>query len=374
MEKKKIIELLSGVRRKKISVLAAFGKLRHLPYENLGFARVDHHRVIRSGMPEVVFCRGKSADQIAAIFRSLRKRNKTVLLTKADKKIFGRIRRIDNKAVFNPQAGVVYLEDTTAIKAGKVSVVCAGTSDIPAAEEAAVTAELFGCRVERLYDVGVAGMHRLLDCFEKIADSRCIVVLAGMDGVLPSVIGGLAACPVIAVPTAVGYGANFAGIAPLLTMLNSCAPGVSVVNINNGFGAGYIAALINRAQGHQNTRTPDYRKIAKKAAVLKPVLVKLKGREGYQPVVGKTGDTVGIKSGSVVLPPGKSVGEHVTLGKEEVIVILEGTARIFCAGKKPFPAARGSVVYIPPETKHDVINSGSGPLQYVYVVSKTGGR
>lgn len=256
MEKKKMIELLSQVRQRTISVDDAFEKLRHLPYEDLGFARIDHHRVIRSGMPEIVFCRGKSLEQIMAIFRSLQKRNKTVLLTKADKKIFGRIRRIDKKAVFNPQAGIVYLKDNAVIQEGKVSVVCAGTSDIPAAEEAAVTAELFGCRVERLYDVGVAGMHRLLDCFERISDSRCIVVLAGMDGVLPSVIGGLVSCPVIAVPTSVGYGANFSGIAPLLTMLNSCAPGVSVVNINNGFGAGYIAALINRRPEHQNTRAP----------------------------------------------------------------------------------------------------------------------
>jgi NCAIR mutase (PurE)-related protein/mannose-6-phosphate isomerase-like protein (cupin superfamily) len=374
MEKKKIIELLSGVRRKRVSVSRAFEKLRHLPYEDLGFARVDHHRLMRTGMPEVVFCRGKTLDQITVIFRSLRRRNRTVLLTRADKKIFGRIRRIDGKAVFNAQAGLVYLEDKTLAKEGKVSVVCAGTSDIPAAEEAAVTAELFGCRVERLYDVGVAGMHRLLDCFEKIADSRCIIVLAGMDGVLPSVIGGLSSCPVIAVPTSVGYGANFSGIAPLLTMLNSCAPGVSVVNINNGFGAGYIAALINRTPGHQDTRTQEYQKRLKKTAVLKPVLVRLKGTEGYQPVVGRADDTAGIKSGSVILSPGKSVGEHVTSAKEEVIVILEGKARVICAGKRPFAASRGSVVYIPPETRHDVINSGTGPLHYVYVVSKTGAR
>ena len=244
MEKKKIIELLSRVRQKKISVNDAFEKIRHLPYENLGFARIDHHRAIRVGMPEVVFCQGKTVEQVAAIFRSLNRKNKTVLLTRADKKIFLRIRRINKRAVFNPRAGIIYVEDKKLKKEGKVSVVCAGTADIPAAEEAAITAELFGCRVERLYDVGVAGIHRLLDCFERIAGSRCIIVLAGMDGVLPSVIGGLASCPVIAVPTSVGYGANFAGVAPLLTMLNSCAPNVSVVNINNGFGAGYIASLI----------------------------------------------------------------------------------------------------------------------------------
>ena len=215
--------------------------------------------------------------------------------------------------------------------------------------------------------MGVAGLHRLLDCFEKISDSRCIVALAGMDGVLPSVIGGLASCPVIAVPTSVGYGANFSGIAPLLTMLNSCAPGVSVVNINNGFGAGYIAALINRMEyGQRANASKEHPKS------LKPLLVRLKERgSGYQPVVGGKHDTVGIKSGSVVLPPGGSVGEHVTAGKEEVIVILEGTARVTCEGKKPFAACRGAVVYIPPEARHDVKNSGTVPLHYVYVVSKT---
>ncbi len=246
MEKKKIIELLSKVRAGKISLEDAFQTLRHLPYEDLGFAKVDHHRLIRSGMPEVVFCQGKTLKHILAIFGSLEKKNKTVLLTRADRKIFQAIKRLNRKAVYNELARTICLGDKKAKKQGKVAVVCAGTADVAAAEEAAVTAEIFGSRVERVYDVGVAGIHRLLDCFERIADSRCIIVLAGMDGVLPSVIGGLAHSPVIAVPTSVGYGANFGGIAPLLTMLNSCAPNVSVVNINNGFGAGYIAALINR--------------------------------------------------------------------------------------------------------------------------------
>jgi hypothetical protein len=246
MEKNKIVQLLSKVRAGKISPEDAFQMLRHLPYEDLGFAKVDHHRLIRSGMPEVVFCQGKSLKHILAIFGSLEKENKTVLLTRADKKTFQAVRRLNRKAVYNELARTISLEDKKAKKEGKVGVVCAGSADIPAAEEAAVTAEIFGSRVERVYDVGVAGIHRLLDCFKRISDSHCIVVLAGMDGVLPSVIGGLASCPVIAVPTSVGYGANFNGIAPLLTMLNSCAPNVSVVNINNGFGAGYIAALINR--------------------------------------------------------------------------------------------------------------------------------
>lgn len=246
MEKKKIIELLKKVKAGKISVNDGFVKLRHLPYEDLGFAKVDHHRLIRMGLPEVVFCQGKSIEQIEAIFKSLSKENKKLLLTRADEIIFKRINKINRKVNYNQLARTISLEEKYPRRKGLVAVVCAGTADIPAAEEAAVTAEVFGSRVEKVYDVGVAGIHRLLDCFEKISASRCIIVLAGMDGALPSVIGGLASCPVIAVPTSVGYGANFNGIAPLLTMLNSCAPNVSVVNINNGFGAGYIASLINR--------------------------------------------------------------------------------------------------------------------------------
>lgn len=247
MDKKKIIDLLKKIKTGKISVNDGFTKLRHLPYEDLGFAKVDHHRRLRIGFPEVVFCQGKRIEQIEAIFKSLARENKTVLLTRADQKIFKRIKRINPRARYNLLARTIFLEDKHPRRKGLVAIVCAGTADIPAAEEAAVTAEVFGSQVQRLYDVGVAGIHRLLGNFEKVAASRCIVVLAGMDGVLPSVIGGLASCPVIAVPTSVGYGANFNGIAPLLTMLNSCSPNVSVVNINNGFGAGYIAAMINRS-------------------------------------------------------------------------------------------------------------------------------
>jgi NCAIR mutase (PurE)-related protein len=246
MEKEKIIKLLADVKAKRISVNDAFQELRHLPYEDLGFAKIDHHRLMRTGLPEVVFCQGKTLEQVIAIFKSLSKKNKTVLLTRADEKIFKNIRKINRKVIYNPLARTISLEAKRAEKKGLVAVVCAGTADIPVAEEAAVTASVFGSRVEKVYDVGVAGIHRLLDCFDRIAASRCIIVIAGMDGVLPSVIGGLSRCPIIAVPTSVGYGANFNGIAPLLTMLNSCAPNVSVVNINNGFGAGYIASIINR--------------------------------------------------------------------------------------------------------------------------------
>lgn len=246
MEKKKIIGLLSRLKNNRITVHEAFEELRHLPYEDLGFAKVDHHRSIRSGFPEVVLCRGKTHDQIAAIFKSLSKKNKRVLLTRADEKIFGRVKKMNDDAVYNPLARTIAVEEKRSRRKGLVAVVCAGTADTPVAEEAAITAETCGSRVTRVYDVGVAGLHRLLDSFKSIEESRCIVAIAGMDGVLPSVIGGLSSCPVIAVPTSVGYGANFKGIAPLLTMLNSCASNVSVVNVNNGFGAGYIASMINR--------------------------------------------------------------------------------------------------------------------------------
>jgi NCAIR mutase (PurE)-related protein len=247
MEKQKIIKLLKDIRKGRISIDEAFAKLRRLPYEDLGFAKVDHHRSIRSGLPEVVFCQGKRPEQVTAIFKSLSRENSRVLLTRADEKLFKKINKVDRRAKYNPLARTICLDKSKSPGKGLVGVVCAGTADTAWAEEAAVTAEIFGARVERIYDVGVAGLHRLLDCFVRISEARCIVVLAGMDGVLPSVIGGLASCPVIAVPTSVGYGANFGGVAALLTMLNSCAPNVSVVNINNGFGAGYIASMINGA-------------------------------------------------------------------------------------------------------------------------------
>lgn len=246
MEKEGIIKLLAQVRAQRISVNDAFEALRHLPYEDLGFAKVDHHRSMRAGFPEVVFCQGKTVSQIVMIFQSLAKRNKRMLLTRADKRIFSQIKKINPDTVFHPLARTITLEEKRPKRKGLVAVVCAGTADMPVAEEAAITAEVSGSRVERVYDVGVAGIHRVLDCFKRIAQSRCIIVVAGMDGALPSVIGGLAACPVIAVPTSVGYGANLKGLAPLLTMLNSCASNVAVVNINNGFGAGYIASMINR--------------------------------------------------------------------------------------------------------------------------------
>jgi hypothetical protein len=245
MERQDLVHLLRDVRAKRLSIDEAFLRLRRLPYEDLGFAKVDHHRALRTGAPEVVFCQGKSAAQVTAIFRTLARTSRTVLLTRADELLYRQLRRIDRRVRYNPQARTICLTVRRPARRGKVGVVCAGTADVPVAEEAAMTAEVFGANVVRLYDVGVAGLHRLLDNFESVQDATSLVVLAGMDGVLPSVVGGLAACPVIAVPTSVGYGAHFKGLASLLTMLNSCAPNVSVVNVNNGFGAGFIAALIN---------------------------------------------------------------------------------------------------------------------------------
>ena len=247
MEKSAIKELLEQVKGGRLSVDQAMEGLRVLPYEDLGFAKVDHHRTIRMGFPEVILCQGKTPEQIEEIFKALSAKNSRLLLTRAGEDIYSRVKAINPQAQYNVHAKTIVVGDHKTALTGQVSVVCAGTADTPVAEEAAVTAEMLGSRVERVYDVGVAGIHRLLGCFSQISSSRSIVVVAGMDGALPSVIGGLVACPVIGVPTSVGYGANFNGVAPLLTMLNSCASNVTVVNIDNGFGAGFVAALINRS-------------------------------------------------------------------------------------------------------------------------------
>lgn len=217
-----------------------------LPYENLQFARVDHHRHLRRGFPEVIYCPGKTVEQIAAIFKHLAASGDTVLATRAGEDAYEAVKDLFPAVRFYREARALVLhsrESKTPV--GSVAVVTAGTADLPVAEEAALTAELIGSQVERLYDVGVAGIHRLFDNWELIAKARVIVVVAGMEGALASVVGGLATCPVIAVPTSVGYGSHFGGLAPLLTMLNSCATGVAVVNIDNGYGAGYMAAMIN---------------------------------------------------------------------------------------------------------------------------------
>ena len=219
-----------------------------MPFEDLGFAKVDHHRALRVGMPEVIFGQGKTPTQLAGIFKRLAKHGRNVLATRADEKQFAAVKKSIRSAEYRELARAIVLQrDRKVYGQGTITVVSAGTSDIPVAEEAVVTAELMGNEVQHLYDVGVAGIHRLLANREALAKARVIVVCAGMEGALPSVVGGLVGVPVIAVPTSIGYGASFKGIAALLGMMNSCASNVSVVNIDNGFGAGYVASLINRA-------------------------------------------------------------------------------------------------------------------------------
>jgi pyridinium-3,5-biscarboxylic acid mononucleotide synthase len=239
--------LLSSVKSGQVSVEDALQKLRQLPFETMGFAHVDHHRAVRCGMPEVIYCPGKTTEQIVEIFARLAAPGHNVLATRTDRPTAAAVQARFPKACFEEAARAIVLRQERARPSkGHIVVVTAGTSDIPVAEEARVTAETMNQRVETLYDVGVAGLHRLLSHCEQLQSANVVVVVAGMEGALASVVGGLVAVPVIAVPTSVGYGASFGGIAPLLTMLNSCAAGVSVVNIDNGFAAGYIAGIINR--------------------------------------------------------------------------------------------------------------------------------
>jgi len=240
-------KLFEEVRRGKLSPDDAVARLRHLPFEDLGFAKVDHHRALRVGMPEVIFGERKTPAQMAMIFSRLARHGGNVLATRADEKQFAAVKRkvrgVEYRAI---SRAIVLQRDPKKYGKGTVAVVSAGTSDIPVAEEAVVTAEMMGNDVQHLYDVGVAGIHRLLANRESLAKARVVIVCAGMEGALPSVVGGLVGVPVIAVPTSVGYGAAFKGLTALLGMLNSCASNVSVVNIDNGFGAGYVASLINR--------------------------------------------------------------------------------------------------------------------------------
>jgi NCAIR mutase (PurE)-related protein len=239
--------LFDQVRKKRISPDEAVERLRHLPFEDLGFAKIDHHRALRQGMPEVIFAQGKTPKQVTDIFRSLAAQGGNVLATRATAEQYAAVAAAVDRAEFRPLARAIVLKrDRKKRGKGVIVVVSAGTSDIPVAEEAVVTAELMGNEVQHIYDVGVAGIHRLLAHRAALAKASVVVVCAGMEGALPSVVGGLVGVPVIAVPTSVGYGAAFEGLAALLGMLNSCASNVSVVNIDNGFGAGYVASLINR--------------------------------------------------------------------------------------------------------------------------------
>ena len=248
MDEEKLAQLLEEVRRGEATVEQALKRLQHLPFEDLGFAKVDHHRALRQGFPEVIMGEGKEVSDIAAIARAIRKRGVSVLVTRLSEGKMDALQPRLRGFRYHRQARAATWRSKDAPPTGKgaLAVVCAGTSDIPVAEEAAVTGEVMGNRVERIYDVGVAGLHRLLDRHRQLTEAAVLIVVAGMEGALPSVVAGLVRRPVIAVPTSVGYGASFHGLAALLAMLNSCAAGVTVVNIDNGFGAGFAASLINR--------------------------------------------------------------------------------------------------------------------------------
>ena len=247
MNDERLRALLEEVRQGRCEVDRAVGELRHMPYEDLGFAKVDHHRALRHGMPEVILGRGKTVDEVRAISGKLLERSANLLITRADEDMHRAVQELAPAAEFFPRSGVVRVwAERKILGKAKIAVVCAGTSDIPVAEEALVTAETMGNEVDAIYDVGVAGIHRLFSEIDRIEAARVVVCCAGMEGALPSALGGLVSVPVIAVPTSVGYGASFHGLSALLGMLNSCSSNVSVVNIDNGFGAAYVATLINR--------------------------------------------------------------------------------------------------------------------------------
>ncbi len=249
MDRSQIEVLLSEVREGRTGIDEALDRLRHLPFEDLGFAKLDHHRSLRTGMPEVIFAAGKTAAQVAAIFARMAHARGNVLATRASREAYEAVSALEPRAMYHELARAITLSQAPTVPGkGTIGVVCAGTSDLPVAEEAAVTARLMGNTVELIADVGVAGIHRLLAQKDSLQSARVLIVCAGMEGALPTVVAGLVNAPVIAVPTSVGYGASFGGAAALLGMLNSCSPNVSVVNIDNGFGAACIASLINHLQ------------------------------------------------------------------------------------------------------------------------------
>ncbi|UNC91363.1 nickel pincer cofactor biosynthesis protein LarB [Candidatus Contubernalis alkaliaceticus] len=239
--------LLNNYKEGHLSLTEALKELKKLPYEDLGFAKIDHHRAMRNGFPEVIFCQGKTVDQVAKIFKTLAEHNKNILGTRANKEMSEKIIKEFPQAKYHEMAGIIsMIHKEKYISDKKLLILTAGTADMPVAEEAAITAEVMGHRVERVYDAGVAGIHRLFNSYDKIESASVIIVVAGMEGALASVVGGLVDVPVIAVPTSVGYGAHFNGLAPLLSMLNSCATGIGVVNIDNGYGAAALADTIIR--------------------------------------------------------------------------------------------------------------------------------
>jgi NCAIR mutase (PurE)-related protein len=238
--------LLEQLQDGSVDVDSVLDRLKTLPFEDLGFAKIDSHRCIRTGVPEVIFCEGKTVEQIQGIVQRISRDNHNILATRASGEVFRGIREMMEECRYHELARMVVIKPVAVEQEGNIAVVSAGTSDLPVAEEAAITAEVLGSQVRRIYDVGVAGIHRLLYSCEDLFQANVAVVVAGMEGALASVVGGLVSCPVIGVPTSIGYGASFGGLAALLSMLNSCASGVSVVNIDNGFGAGYQANLINK--------------------------------------------------------------------------------------------------------------------------------
>ena len=247
MDADDIKALLDQFKRDELDASDTVARIKNLAYEDLGYARVDHGRASRQGFPEVIFGQGKTSEQVCGIFEKLLARTPNVLITRTNADVYGDVRNIFTDAEWHESARVIrVIRDRTDLGVGEITICTAGTSDIPVAEEAALTAEAMGNRVQRIWDAGVAGIHRILGEREKLQHSRVIVVVAGMEGALPSVVGGLVSVPVIGVPTSIGYGAAFGGVAALLGMLNSCASNVTVVNIDNGFGAGFVASLINR--------------------------------------------------------------------------------------------------------------------------------
>lgn len=245
MDGKHLKNLLEQVQRGRLDLESAMQHLKKLPFDDLGYAKIDYHRCVRQGVPEVIYCEGKTISQIQGIVTRIAEHHSNILATRATSGVYDGIRDVVKDCRYHEMARLVVINPRETKKVGNIAVVTAGTSDIPVAEEAAITAETLGNHVNRVYDVGVAGIHRLLNCCEDLFRARVVIVVAGMEGALASVVGGLVSSPVIGVPTSVGYGASFAGVAALLSMLNSCASGVSVVNIDNGFGAGYQASLIN---------------------------------------------------------------------------------------------------------------------------------
>jgi NCAIR mutase (PurE)-related protein len=246
MNKKEIEKILEQFKSGQIGIEEVLENLKHFPYDDLGFAKIDTQRQLRKGFPEVIFCKGKTLEQITKIAKRIKETKGKIVATWAAPEVYREIKKIIPEVTYFKEARIVAVEEKKKVSFKFILVVSGGTADIPVAEEAAVIAELMGNRVKRLYDVGVAGLHRLLTNSKKILAANVLIVVAGMEGALPSVVGGLVDKPIIAVPTSIGYGANFKGLSALLTMLNSCAPGLAVVNIDNGFGAGYMASLINQ--------------------------------------------------------------------------------------------------------------------------------